>query len=341
MKPTRRQVFRTLAGASASLGIATSESCARYSLSDFFVICHGMMAFGLQPPNRSANDPGSLILHLPNVPKMADASGHVTDPGHIYLAAGHHDVSDYVTLATALPAAPSSPALFFLEGLDADVGISSVAAMDHSRNVILDQDSAVTLQGNGASKPLVQVLMPLPQHYKGWRTVYCQDNSSVVYSSQSPPPLNYFPAQGMTMFMVHIFIYSSSQQPILRSAADGKHVWPNANTSQSQLRTLHIFAQPPSPHIGDADHSQHLHDLFSPCPNIQVKQSYCIREEDPARTVSPIFTRDDLLDWNDGTRGESELLEHCYTGKEDPLAERLLTLQPTNCRSYGGGGSGG
>jgi hypothetical protein len=130
--------------------------------------------------------------------------------------------------------------------------------------------------------------------------------------------------------MTHIFIYSSSQQPVLRQNSDNQ-VWPNADTNDATK--LHVFAQPECPMPSGPHHAVHLHDMFKPPLDIDVAKTYCTSEAH-AGDVVPGFVRDDLIDWNDKSEPKDDM---CVD-----LASRgmyaTVQLQPTNCRSYGYGG---
>jgi len=336
MDQSRRQILRTFLGASASFGMAAMAgcrsrvgTCASSGLSaacsagkEFYVICHGMMLFQIMPPDRVKDTKGSLVLLLPNVPPSG--SGGSTDLGHIYRVASRALSKDAYTLATPSAASSWDTAHYSLEGVDDCAGIKSVKQMDATSNVWLDSAGCNTqLTGD---QPLVRIVLPLPMCYKGWRSVRAYKTDTVLKSQKYPGKS----ALPKTFFMTHIFIYSSSQQPVLRQNSDSQ-VWPNANTNDATK--LHVFAQPECPKPSDHPHADHLHMLFCPKLDITVETTYCISEAH-AGDVGPGFVRDDLIDWND----KSEPKDDICVDPAHPFDRSRVQIQPTNCRSYGYGG---
>jgi len=322
MKKSGRQLQRSVTGASAGIaagspaGYKSSPPYLTPSMSedptDFFVICHGMMVFEVIPPDPTRSYPGNLILHLPNVPPSG-----LDLCGHIYKAASYAGSGDARDLATASEDSQWPTWHFSLEGAAGPAGLVSVDQLDPTANVCLYKD---TTPMGGPENPLIRIAMPLPRYYRGWRYVY-NDIGPVIQPGNTPP-------SGLpdTIYLTHIFAYSSSQQPTLRRDSDDSQVWPNTDTASASR--LHIFAQPPDATGDMGNHSGHLHKLFNPPLDIGVTQDYCVHEEPPGNVVAG-FTLLDLIGWDESLQAHRR--DYCHHSN-------LLSLEPTNCRSYGYGG---
>jgi len=328
MKQNRRQLLRSVLGASASVAAASltgcGDKCKPCGGTDFYLICHGMMVFDFQKSTKK------LVLHLPNVPAVKDLG----DPGHVYIAAscvkspqGCADGGDYVSLADPKPAGWSTASLR-LTGLDDSNGrITTPDHMNPEENVCL-YSACEHLGAPGAEAPLVKIEMPFPRAYRGWREVYAQ--SGPLLNSMVPPQ----DRMPLTIYLTHVFTFSALERPRLVDWV-GRPVWPKNDSTVTNK--LHIFAQPeypgkPSDSSGNMskpmDHAGCMHRMFKPTLVINVSDEYCIHEELPAN-VAPKFTRGDLIDWNEKPLGPGN--DVCSE------TERILGTEPTNCRGYGNG----
>jgi len=291
-----------------------------------------MMVFEFIPANTQNKSFGNLILHIPNVPPSGD------DPGHIYRAASGDGADDWRDLAAACPGSTDMTHHFSLEGLVDCAGITGIDSMDNKSNVCIKASTCGSvLGGKNGKPPLIKIVMPLPRAYRGYRSIYTQTQDLLT---SSVPPYRNLPD---TIYMTHIFVYSRTQRAVLMRQCDDQQVWPNTQTQNCDR--LYIFAQPLTPSVAmNQDHAGHLHELFDPNLNIQVCGP-CWLHQEPAGNVVSGFQRDDLHDWNDPLKDlPHELPIPAYpcanTGskRDEKAVDRIrLSVQPTNCRSYGYG----
>lgn len=331
MDETRRQWLRQIMGFAAGAGMSgltgctggggrksaqKGGACVANPSNQFYVICHGMMLFEFQRAT-SSNPNGGLIVHIPLVPPGKKPDG-IDDDGHIYKAGSQNNEAGLIDLAKAGTTSVSETSVYKLAVPGAAAGSQIIQHLDKSNNVVLDATCGASPSGD--QKPVVQVTMPLPAGYLGWRSTYVRERF-IFQSSKLPRQ-----ALPGTFFQTHILVYpASTPQPTL-SDSSGVQRWPPAGQTGQKL---HIVAAPGQPGGMQGDHSSYLNGLFSPTLDIVIPKQEVCTHEGPLDGELGVFCRPELIELNEDSPVPSGDSDSCAGGLKN-----VTPVHPTNCKTY-------
>ena len=314
MYTTRREMMRQILGGTASIGMMSLAGCSQgAAASSFYVICHGMMLFEVCSAKKA--DPGSLVVHIPCVPKTMMDDGEI-DPGHVYKAGSRGEGYSLIDLATSNQCSPQRRYTLELSRKSAPSTVDVPRATD----VVLDRSCGACLKRD---RPLVRVTMPLPDSYVGWRSSYAKTGTLL---KSKVPGQSYMPG---TVYQVHIFVYQNASHPVLKD--DRKTAqWPAPGDMSNKL---HIFAEPAKPAKMEADHSYHLHQLFDPSLDICISaNSVCTYEAPLTGSLRNIHKRQ-LVELKESVPIIS-FGDYCTSVPACESTGIKFAAHPTNCKSY-------
>jgi hypothetical protein len=319
MNLNRRQMLHRIASGS-SVGINMLAGCRSNDVQGFLVIFHGMFLF------QFASDPKTgerqMIAHMPMVPPMG------VDQGHIYKANSQNSASNLVELKR------SPPAVFKLTG---PTSVSTKpSGIDDTKNIVFQTNNGCpfNLTGTGGA---CKIVMPIPEEYRGWRSVYSINPGKPLFSTQDPCI-----KVPRSVFSTHIFRYKSPGRPAL---IDGSQtaIWPPSGSLGTRL---HLFAQPmnfgelvkATKGIKLTDHTAYLDAMFEKPPQITTADPRYLCETEEHNPGWGLRTAE-LLDLNESGSHSSTCPGEASSRNEgvqmtNESIFHLINGQLLNCRSY-------
>lgn len=329
MNHTRRDLLRTLMGASASLELLSLAGCQRPQPSKeggktetdngFTVICHGMFLFEV------GTTAHTLTLYMPDVPAMG------ADPGHVYEANNYNSFLDAADLGQA------TPATYSLSGMG-PAATMVPSGITNLTNVVLQPGSNCdySLKPNSGK---CKIVMPLPDGYFGWRKVFVKPGYPSVKLFTTHDPCITVP---QSIYETHVFYYKSPQNPSLTDTNTLTQKWPRGGTPPGYH--LHLVAQPMSycelvaayfPK-SPPDHTVHLNQMFNTTIDLQPAGFDTLTVFEDTQFFYGL-QRSDLVNVDETDANKSKNNCDAASGKLRAFNEQLFTLingQLTNCRSY-------